>query len=267
MGTTSNPAFADLLQRAVMEPGILSSAYSQFHTYSLGNVLLAAGQCYARGIPLGPMATYVRWQELGRHVKRGEKALALCQPVTIKRKTDEQVGDDQAEIMVHFVYRPHWFVLAQTDGADLSPMAPPTWDKARALAALNVTEIPFDCVDGNVMGYARVREVAISPVNPRPYKTLFHELAHVLLGHTAETLQTETDETPRSLREAEAECVALLCCEALNLPGSQECRGYIQHWHGAGNPILERSAQRILRIADQILKAGAPSTEELAVQA
>jgi hypothetical protein len=189
----------------------------------------------------------------------------LCQPVTIKRK-DECAADD-AEILVRFVYRPHWFVLAQTDGAELPPMAPPSWDKARALIALNVTEIPFDLVDGNVMGYARGREVAISPVNPRPHKTLFHELAHVLLGHTAEASQAETDDGRRSLREAEAECVALLCCEALNLPGSQECRGYIQHWHGAGNPIPERSAQRILRVADQILKAGAATTEELAAQA
>jgi hypothetical protein len=103
-------------------------------------------------------------------------------------------------------------------------------------------------------------------VNPRPYKTLFHELAHVLLGHTAETSHAETTDCPRSLQEAEAECVALLCCEALNLAGAEECRGYIQHWHGAGNPIPERSAQRILRVADQILKAGAPAAEDVAVQ-
>jgi hypothetical protein len=63
---------------------------------------------------------------------------------------------------------------------------------------------------------------------------------------------------PRSLEEAEAECVALLCCEALGLPGAEEARGYIQHWHGAGNPIPERSAQRVLRVADAVLKAGRP---------
>ena len=32
--------------------------------------------------------------------------------------------------------------------------------------------------------------------------------------------------------------------------------GYIQHWWGQGNPIPERSAQRIFKAADQILKAG-----------
>ena len=49
------------------------------------------------------------------------------------------------------------------------------------------------------------------------------------------------------LEFAEAEAVALLCCAALELPGVECCRGYIQSWWGAGNPIPERSAQRILK--------------------
>ena len=38
----------------------------------------------------------------------------------------------------------------------------------------------------------------------------------------------------------------MLCCAALELPGVECSRGYIQHWHGQGNPIPEKSAQRIL---------------------
>ena len=78
----SVPSFADLLQSAVTEPGIISAAYSQFHTYSMGNQLLAWVQCLQREIPPGPIATFPRWKELGRHVKKGEKALMLCMPVT-----------------------------------------------------------------------------------------------------------------------------------------------------------------------------------------
>jgi hypothetical protein len=63
------------------------------------------------------------------------------------------------------------------------------------------------------------------------------------------------------LREVEAEAVALLCCDALNLPGTEYCRGYIQHWNRESRPIPEKSAQRILRVADQVLKAGQPDTE------
>ena len=84
----------------------------------------------------------------------------------------------------------------------------------------------------------------------------------MLLGHTADATQAETETTPRSLKEAEAEGVALLCCEALGLPGADCCRGYIQHRLGAGNPIPERSAQRIFRVADQIIRAGQPEADK-----
>jgi hypothetical protein len=62
--------------------------------------------------------------------------------------------------------------------------------------------------------------------------------------------------TPRNLRECEAESVALLCCAALELPGIEYSRGYIEAWWGKGNLIPEKSAQRILKVADQILRAG-----------
>jgi hypothetical protein len=159
------------------------------------------------------------------------------------------------------VYRPHWFVLSQTDGPDVPPAAIPGWDRVKALETLHITDVPFDAIDGNVQGFARGREIAISPLNPLPHKTTFHELAHVLLGHTAEGEQSDGEITPRNLRECEAEAVALLCCDALDLPGVEHSRGYIQAWWGSGNPIPERSAQRILKAADAILKAGTTDVE------
>ena len=249
-------AFADLLQSAVHEPGILSQAYRQFHTYSLGNQLLAMMQCHQRGLEPGPMATYPKWKELSRHVRKGEKALTLCMPITIKRKAE--TTDDTAEdgVYTRFVYKSRWFVLSQTDGEPLPEPEIPKWNTTRALATLEIKQIPFDRTDGNCLGFARDRSIAINPINPLPHKTRFHELAHVLLGHTAEGLQADSDVTPRTLRECEAEAVALLCCAALELPGIDECRGYIQHWWGQGHEIPEPSARRILKVADQILKAG-----------
>ena len=251
-------AFADLLERAVNEPGIVSAAYNQFHDYSLGNQLLALGQCLARDLQPGPIATFPKWKELGRNVRKGEKAITLCQPVTVKRPAD---ADDQSGVFTRFIHKPHWFVLAQTDGGEIEPLLVPTWDAARALSVLDVVEVPFDATNGNVLGFARERSIAINQVNPMPHKTRFHELAHVLLGHTSEGPLNDGDVTPRDLRECEAEAVALLCLAALDLPGIEQCRGYVQHWWGHGNPIPERSAQRILKVADQILKAGTTSTE------
>src|SRR5947208_17157401 len=92
-----------------------------------------------------------------------------------------------------------------------------------------------------------------------PIKTMFHELAHVVLGHTSEdSLNDGSERTPRSLREVEAECVALICCESLGLPGAEYSRGYIQHW-GRSEPIPERSAHRIFKTADRVLRAGRPA--------
>jgi hypothetical protein len=262
MATPAPATFASLLESAVNEPGILSNAYRAFHNYSIGNQLLAWAQCIERGIQPGPIATFQRWKELGRHVRRGEKAITLCRPVTVKRTSTADDGTEETTAATWFVYRPNWFVLAQTDGQPLPEPEMPTWDKDRALAALKVSEVPFDALKGNCLGFARDRSIAINPVNPMPHKTRFHELAHVLLGHTSEGTLNDGELTPRNLREVEAESVALLCCAALNLPGVEFSRGYIQNWWGEGNPIPEKSAQRILKVADQILKAGSNQQTE-----
>jgi antirestriction protein ArdC len=256
MATSTPATFAVLLEQAVTDPGILSSAYRNFHQFSVGNQLLAWTQCIARGIQPGPTATFPRWRELGRYVRKGEKAITLCMPVTVKRTVEDDQQQEQEIAFKRFVYKPNWFVLAQTDGQVLAEPAMPTWDALKALEALNVTEVPFQHIDGNCLGYARGRSISINPINPMPYKTRFHELAHVLLGHTAEGTLNDDERTPRNLRECEAESVALLCLAALDLPGIEHCRGYVQAWWGQGNPIPERSAQSILKVADQILKAG-----------
>src|SRR5262249_1127947 len=118
---------------------------------------------------------------------------------------------------------------------------------------------PFEGLNGNTQGYAKPgRQIAISPVAAMPHKTLFHELGHVVLGHCDEKDFSESDMPTRDVREVEAEAVALLCCESLGLPGAEFSRGYIQSWANS-QPISERSAQRIFRAADQILRSGRSS--------
>ena len=261
----TTPDFAALLEQATTQPGTLSAAYTAFHGYSFGNMLLAAFQCQARGIPLGPIATYPRWKELGRHVRKGEKAIELCQPVTCKRRPTDpspDATDDDGQTFTRFIYRRNWFTLAQTDGEPYQPEAPAGWDRARALAALDVEDSPVEHIDGNCQGYARKRQIAINPVAAAPLKTTFHELAHVLIGHTAEAEMRDDERTPRDVRELEAEATAMLCCAALQLPGIEESRAYIQHWYGTGQPVPEASARRIFKAADQILRAGKPASDE-----
>jgi len=255
-----HPSWTDLLRQAVTEPGELSRAYETFHGYSLGNILMAWGQAVERKIPLGPIATYAKWQALGRQVRRGEKAIWLCQPVSLKKRIEEK--DEEEEIITRFVCKPHWFFVSQTDGAEIAATAVPGWDRTCALANLGIIEEPFTLLDGNCQGYARQRTIAINPVAALPLKTFAHECAHVILGHTTEVEQTDSDLTPRTLREVEAEATAMLVCAALGLPGVELSRGYIQHWNGSGNEIPEKSCQRIFKAADTILKAGRATEAE-----
>ena len=253
--------WSQLLNEAVTNPGTISEAYSRFHGYSLGNRIAAMFQCVVRGIQPGPIATYPRWTELGRHVKKGERAIVLCQPVSVKARKDEPEADGNSDapesVRTVFTWRPRWFVLAQTDGADYQPEnVIASWNRADALQSLAIEETTFEAFDGNVQGYASGRRIAINPVAAMPQKTAFHEIAHVVLGHTATGDASDGAALPRNIREVEAEAVALLCLETLGLEGAEFCRGYIQDWLGDGNSIPEASAQRVFRAADGILRAG-----------
>ena len=247
-----HPTWEQLLRDAINEPGTISQAYSAFHSYSLGNQLLALFQCAARGIRPGPIATFMHWKELGRSVRKGEKALILCQPRTYVKR-DPDPDEEDAEPGVIFTYRRGWFVLSQTDGEPYIAPELPTWDKARALDALGPVEVPFTATDGNMLGYSVQGRFAVSPLSPFPAKTTFHELAHCLLHLDEE--HREGAELPRNLKEVEAESVALLCSEALGLDGAEYARGYVQNWL-QGEAIPEASARRIFGAADRILKAG-----------
>ena len=146
MHTTNTQSFAELLQSAVAEPGTLSAAYQQFHSFSLGNQLLAMFQCQARGLKPGPLATFPKWKELGRHVRKGEKALTLCMPLTLKRKRDADAdaadaADSSAATFIRFVYKSRWFVLAQTEGEELPAPSIPTWDTERRRFRVAVSEL------------------------------------------------------------------------------------------------------------------------------
>jgi hypothetical protein len=257
-----------MLVDAVAKPGIISEAYKRFWDYSFGNSLLALFQCQERRLPLGPLNTFLGWKNVGRSVKKGERALILCMPIKMKNGSrpvaaDQPATDESAGAVVVrtlFVYKPHWFVLAQTEGEPYHPTELPEWSEKRALEVLGIHRTDFGLLDGNAQGYATGKLIAVSPLAFAPHRTLFHELAHVVLGHTAESdrLDDGDERIPRSIKEVEAEGVALICCESLGFEGSEFSRGYLQHWLGA-RPISDHLAQKIFKASDVILKAGRPA--------
>ena len=88
-------------------------------------------------------------------------------------------------------------------------------------------------IDGNCQGYSFERNVSVSPVAAYPMKTMFHEIGHVMLGHTTDNAGGESP-CSRGVGEFQAESVAYLLAHELELSewAPEESRAYIQHWLG-----------------------------------
>jgi hypothetical protein len=104
-------------------------------------------QCQLRGLEPGPINTFPGWQALGRTVKRGERALILCMPITRKVRDEESAsnGDDAngERTFTSFMHKARWFAISQTIGDEFTPPRLPDWEAERALAALDIERIAF----------------------------------------------------------------------------------------------------------------------------
>jgi len=164
--------WGELLYSAVQTPGRLLAAYTAFHNYSFGNALLALEQCISRKIEPGPLNSYKGWLALKRQVRKGEKGLCLCMPMTYKKRvpfktavdSDEDTEEIHDEVRQRFAFRNYWFVLAQTEGEIVYEQTIPGFDLDVTLQTLDITRTAFDEINGNVQGFARERKIAVSPI-------------------------------------------------------------------------------------------------------
>ena len=107
---------------------------AKFHKYSFGNILLIASQ--------RPDATRVAgfrtWHALGRHVRRGEKGIAIVVPFRSLRDNDEGEVEERVRFGTGYV-----FDISQTEGADLPEVEVPLtegWTMERLTRAGDVVE-------------------------------------------------------------------------------------------------------------------------------
>jgi antirestriction protein ArdC len=254
----------ELLEKALNEPGIISDAYSTFHNYSIGNQILVMWQCAVRGMDAGPVCTYNHWTKMGRQVRYGEKGLWMWVPVkkVVGMRENEDGEDEPVYGLIGFKMKKLWFVLDQTDGDKEPEFNVPEFDVEKALEILEIEQVKYTKASGNCQGYARDRQVSVNPLAKHPEKTLFHEMAHVLLGHTREEERSDVESLTYADGEVEAEGVAFIVSEALGIGAGEESRGYIQHWMEGhttitnGGSVDERSAQVMFGVANKILQAG-----------
>lgn len=267
--TEENTRWSELLATALTVPGVMKEAYRSFYNYSVGNQILAWAQLQALESPLGPLATFKGWLDRGRCVRKGEKALVLCQPVTITKR--DKVTDDVIGRFTRFNYRASWFTIHQTEplpnwqGPEFEQKPSPEWSQEAALKAFDIELIPFQKLNGNVQGYAtRQRKIAINPVASHPFSTMVHEIAHIVLEHFGKeeegSFLTSIGISDLPTLELEAEATAMLVCDALGVDVLDSARSYIQAWF-KGQTVPEKSANKIFAAANKILNAGKPKAE------
>lgn len=241
--------WSHLIQVALAMPGSVGDVYSRFYEYSFMNRILLMVQGVSE-----PVATYQRWQDMGRQVRKGEKGYAIVRPIVVSKRDED--GEVESTFRRFKAVR-CLFTVSQTDGEPLPPVQPRGWDLDAALATLEVEQVEFASVDGNVQGYSTARRFAINPVAVDPTHTTFHELGHIVLGHTTD--QGVADYLlHQGHAEFQAEAVAYLVLNELGQlteRAASHSRGYIQDWLAHEQPS-DTAIRQVFTAVDTILKAG-----------
>src|SRR3954452_16369296 len=161
--------------------------------YSVGNQMLIAIDCYARGITPTYVAGFRAFLRLNRCVRKGEKAIRILAPVAVKQR--DANGDETDEKKVFFRSVPVWDV-SMTDplpGKEPVPLSPPsqpiTGDSHHQLIAplirhaaelgytVEIRDLPHDGPGGWCDAKRKQIVIATGPAN-RQVRILVHELAH-----------------------------------------------------------------------------------------
>lgn len=224
----------------------------QFHRYSWNNCLLIAQQ----RPEAKRVAGFHTWRKLGRHVKKGERGIAILAPVVSKKKTEaEDVEDDQTRL---YGFRTAYvFDLEQTEGADLPKFArvegnPQHYaDRLKSLVAAKGITLDYSAEIAPALGRSHGGSITLLPtLSPADgFSTLVHELAHELLHHGERRKQIN-----KTVRETEAEAVAFVVCHTIGLDTNSAASDYIQLYSGDVATLAE-SLAAIRSISAEILTA------------
>lgn len=121
----------------------------RFHNYSWGNSLLISRQ-YPEATKV---AGYRTWQQLGRQVRKGERAIMILAPIVYTQKTEDAVEPSTQSRVVRGFRSVPVFDIAQTDGEPLPEIA----------QRLQGTDPVFAFVG---WGLSRVNSTTTSPSSP-----------------------------------------------------------------------------------------------------
>ena len=244
---------------------------ARFYRYSFNNTLLIWCQY--------PGATRVAgikaWNSLGRHVKKGEKGIAIFAPlIKASKESRAEVAESgktehEKERLMGFRAVYVWDIN-QTDGEPVPELKTetPTMDGnpevlfARIIQASPIP-VEYKYIKGKTNGYYMPKEkkvVLLEGLQPEQRcKTLLHELAHHL-SHS-EAPEGEKDSQDRPSEEVIAEGAAFMASAHFGLDSSGYSFPYVASWSKDAEKVLV-AGSAIRKVARQLIeiveKAGVP---------
>lgn len=217
-------------------------AMVKFHTYSLFNqMILAFHGC-------SQVAGFRKWQELGRTVKKGGKAVWILAPWF--KKLEKEDEEEKEEKVISGFFSVPVFDISQTEGEEISggmtEKADISFGQVKDFAEAEGFRIEFKPLEVIKGGYIEEQCITLNKnLTEKDWTgTLIHELGHGLLG------QNHKD-TPQRIREQQAEVVAYLACQVLGI--DRESEFYLKTW-GLSENIL-KDFQEIDRVVKRIIAA------------
>jgi N-terminal domain of anti-restriction factor ArdC len=233
---------------------------SMFRAYSAGNCMLLAYQCHERGIEPHRVAGFRTWLKLGRCVRKGEQALRILAPVTVKERDvhGEETGEARVFFKTAFV-----FELSQTEplpGAEPVLLEPPSeplsgdshrhlLEPLRGFAGSLGYTVSFEEIAGAGGGFcdARAKRIVVDSTVPAnaQVRTLIHECAHAL--------GIDYDRYSRAQAEVIVDTVTFVVSASAGLAVDGESVPYIAGWGEDGAleavsefaEVIDRVARRI----------------------
>jgi len=233
---------------------------ARFRKYSWTNCLLISIQ--------RPSATYVagfqRWQELGHHVRKGEKGIAILAPVLCKaRRANNQSesandgGEATAERRLVAFRKTYVWDVEQTEGEALPEFATVKGDPQHHLDSLKAyvtaqgIALDYNADIAPAKGVSQGGKITLLPnmASGEEFSTLVHEASHERMHRSERRTQTT-----KTIRETEAEAVAFVVCHAIGLDTNTASVDYINLYAGDA-ATLSASLQLIQSTAAEILTA------------
>ena len=226
---------------------LISAPEKPSSKWSLGNqlLMLLAGTADARG--------YRQWNEVGRHVRLGAKALHILGPVIVKKgpggeDSSDQVREEPAKVLVGFRSIPV-FKFEDTEGSELPTFTPRDPPPLLEVATRFGMRVMYDSLAPGLYGVTDHTTKTIT-LATESWDVFFHELAHAI--HRTFEPKTRHGQEPEA--EAIAQLVAATLARLYNRPADGFSWTYIASQAQSASPqMVGRLCLRILDRAKKVL--------------